>query len=193
MRWLLILPLALMTAACRDEAQALPDPVQMTAQAVGHYCQMNLLEHPGPKAQVHLEDNPNPLFFSQVRDAIAYARMPEQAAPITVIYVSDMARAPDWDHPGDSNWMPATAAHYVIGSRRDGGMGAPETVPFSDAAAAQAFAAEWGGQVVAYDAIRSEDVLSAGAPAPDAATDAADQDDYASRLRALAPQRETNP
>ncbi|WP_409998019.1 nitrous oxide reductase accessory protein NosL, partial [Escherichia coli] len=25
----------------------------MTEEALGHYCQMNLTEHPGPKAQVH--------------------------------------------------------------------------------------------------------------------------------------------
>jgi nitrous oxide reductase accessory protein NosL len=30
----------------------------MTEEAVGHFCQMELLEHPGPKAQAHLDGLP---------------------------------------------------------------------------------------------------------------------------------------
>lgn len=57
----------------------------MTPEPLGHFCKMNLLEHPGPKAQVFLEGNTAPLFFSQVRDAIAYMRGPEQVAPILAL------------------------------------------------------------------------------------------------------------
>ena len=84
--------LVLLLAACRTEPDA-PPPTAMTAESVGHYCQMNLLEHPGPKAQVFLEGSSAPLFFSQVRDAIAYMRAPEQVAPILAVYVNDMGRA----------------------------------------------------------------------------------------------------
>ena len=83
----LILALCLL-AGCRDEA-ALPQPVSLTSEAVGYFCQMNILDHGGPKAQVHLDFGP-PLFFSQVRDALAYQRMPEQSAAIRAIYVNDM-------------------------------------------------------------------------------------------------------
>ena len=63
-------------AACKEEVVQTTDPVGLTAESIGHFCQMNLLEHPGPKAQVHLEGLPGaPLFFSQVRDAVAYARL----------------------------------------------------------------------------------------------------------------------
>jgi copper chaperone NosL len=185
MKRFLVIPFALLAlAACReDESARLPEPVSMTEEAVGHYCQMNLLEHPGPKAQVHLTGMPYPLFFSQVRDAIAYQRMPEQSHMIATIYVSDMAVAPGWDDPGADNWIPADGAHYVVGARITGGMGAPELVPFSDAAAAQAFATEHGGQVLALAQIDDADVL---APVDVDDTPEAEEDtDYEERLRAL--------
>lgn len=178
-----ILIAALSLAACRQEQVSIPEPVAMTADSLGHYCQMNLLEHPGPKAQVHLKDNPAPLFFSQVRDAIAYQRMPEQAATITAIYVSDMTQA-NWDDPGADNWMALEDAHFVTGSRRDGGMGAPETIPFSDQAAAAAFVAENGGRIASLEQIADAEVLEA-ADKPGAESSGGDDADYLARLRAL--------
>ena len=172
-------------AACgEDEHAAPPPPATMTAEAVGHYCQMNLLEHPGPKAQVHLADVLYPVFFSQVRDAIAYQRLPEQSHVVVAIYVSDMAQAPSWDDPGADNWVAADAAHYVVGSDRAGGMGAGELVPFSDAAAATAFAAAHGGEVLRLAAIPDDLVLAPVAFEAEFGVD--DDADYADRLRALA-------
>lgn len=151
---------ALSLAACREEAAERPLPVTMTAEAVGHYCQMTLLEHPGPKAQVHLEGLAEPLFFSQVRDAIAYQRMPEQSHAITAIYVSDMGAAPSWEDPGADNWIAADTALYVVGAAVAGGMGAPELIPFSDPAAAAGFATRNGGEVLSLDAIPDDAVLA---------------------------------
>ena len=180
---------ALALGACREDAADLPPPVAMTADAVGHYCQMNLLEHPGPKAQVHLVGLPDPLFFSQVRDAIAYQRMPEQSNSIAVIYVSDMGAAPSWEDPGAANWIPAATAFYVVGSRQSGGMGAPELVPFADAGAAQAFAAANGGQVAALDQINDADVL---APLADGgAPGTGDAADYLERLKKLSAEQDS--
>ncbi len=178
--------LAFALVACgEDEGAGLPPPVTMTAEAVGHYCQMNLLEHPGPKAQVHLDGVLHPIFFSQVRDAVAYERMPEQSHAIVAIYVSDMARAASWDDPGADNWVLAGDAHYVVGSDRTGGMGAGELVPFSDAEAAAAFAATHGGDVVALADIPDRAVLT---PVDLEAEDGVD-DDFEDRLRALAAER----
>ena len=169
MRPALIVLVALPFAACKEEVAAVPDPVPMTAEAVGHYCQMGLLEHPGPKAQVHLDGLPGrPLFFSQVRDAVAYQRMPEQSHAITAVYVSDMARAPSWEEPGAEDWVRADLAHYVVGAAIPGGMGAPELVPFSTAEAAEAFAARHGGTVLPLAAIADEVVLAPVEPALDA-------------------------
>lgn len=175
-------------AACREEggSAALPEPVALTPQAVGHYCQMNLLEHPGPKAQIFLKDMDAPLFFSQVRDAIAYQRMPEQSHAIVAIYVNDMGRATSWDQPGAANWIAADAASYVVGSRRAGGMGAPELVPFGTPEAARAFAAEHGGQVQTLAEIPDTEVLAPAGPDTRAP---ADEGDYAARLRALSTEK----
>ncbi|WP_420024362.1 nitrous oxide reductase accessory protein NosL (plasmid) [Cereibacter azotoformans] len=174
---------ALLLASCREEAPLLA-PVALTPEAVGHYCQMNLLEHPGPKAQVHLDFGP-PLFFSQVRDALAYQRMPEQSAAIRAVYVNDMgAPGASWEEPGPENWIATDGALFVTASDATGGMGAPELVPFSDRAAAEEFAARHGGQVVTLAEVRDESLL---APAPEAE---GDEEDYEDMLGRLAPRTE---
>ncbi|EAQ26529.1 nitrous oxide reductase accessory protein NosL [Roseovarius sp. 217] len=184
---ILLLPLAL--AACKEEVATRPDAVSLTAEAVGHYCQMDLLEHPGPKAQVHLEGLDHPLFFSQVRDAIAYQRMPEQSHAITAIYVNDMAAAASWDQPGAENWIDATGAHYVIGSDATGGMDAPELVPFLGAKDAAAFAEARGGHVLRLAEVADSDVLSA-VPIATGITDRAEEDEFEARLNQLSRERQ---
>ncbi|SPH18176.1 hypothetical protein DEA8626_01708 [Defluviimonas aquaemixtae] len=184
MRRVLVLSLALL-AACQEDGAGPPNPVAMTADAVGHYCQMNILEHPGPKAQVHLDGLPGaPLFFSQVRDAVAYARMPEQSHDIAAIYVNDMGAAPNWEAPGAANWIAANEAFYVVGSERQGGMGAPELVPFGAADTAVTFAETHGGRVMRLDTIPDVEVLT-----PVSLEEGVGEDDYEDRLRALAQRR----
>ncbi len=151
----------LIVSACGSETSVdKPNPVAMSQDALGHYCQMNLSEHPGPKAQVHLEGLPAPLFFAQVRDAIAYQRMPEQSHSIRAIYVSDMAKAGSWNNPGIDNWAPAEDAFYVVGSRVPGGMGAAELVPFGDPGAAEKFIEANGGALLKLSQIPDEMVLA---------------------------------
>lgn len=173
--------LILLLAACKEEVAQDVTPVALTAEAVGHFCQMNLLEHEGPKAQVHLEGLPGtPLFFSQVRDAVAYMRLPEQSHPILAVWVNDMGLAgASWAEPGRENWIDARDAHFVVGSDREGGMGAPELVPFADAGDAAEFAAANGGQVMDLDEIPDAAVI-----APVADTTGEDND-FERRLRAL--------
>lgn len=157
----LILTALLALSACSpSQDSVLPAPVSMTEEALGHYCQMNLSEHPGPKAQVHLDGVEAPLFFSQVRDAIAYQRLPEQSHAIRAIYVNDMAKAPSWEHPGIDNWVAVDQAVYVVGSNITGGMGASELVPFTDRAAAEAFIGLHGGEVLALSQIPDDQILA---------------------------------
>lgn len=180
-------PLALMLVAllaltaCKEELAQDLSPQEMNPETLGHYCQMNVLEHPGPKAQVHLEGMPGPLFFSQVRDAIAYARAPEQMAPILAIYVNDMGHpSATWDDPGEGNWIAADAAFYVVGSPREGGMGLPETVPFGTRAGAEALITAEGGAILALAEITDAMVL-----APVAEDSDADDSEFLRRLRNL--------
>ncbi|MCC5991839.1 MAG: nitrous oxide reductase accessory protein NosL [Rhodobacteraceae bacterium] len=185
MRALLLSAALLTLAACREDSTAsLPDPVTMTAEAVGHFCQMEMLEHPGPKAQVFLDGLPYPLFFSQVRDAIAYDRMPEQSHMIAAIYVSDMGwSGATWEDPGADNWILASAAYYVAGSDMVGGMETPELVPFATSEAAQDFTRRHGGAVFRLDGVSDEMVLAPVEFEADIGFD--DDGDFEDRLRAL--------
>ena len=131
----------------------------MTASAIGHYCGMNVLEHTGPKGQIILASRKEPVWFSSARDAISFTMLPEEPKDIRAIYVSDMAKAPNWEKPGANNWVDAKQASFVIGSRMKGGMGGDEAVPFSDRSAAEKFAAENGGRVVAFAEVPKDYVL----------------------------------
>ncbi|MDE0200915.1 MAG: nitrous oxide reductase accessory protein NosL [Rhodospirillaceae bacterium] len=131
-----------------DDLLAKPPPVEPTREASGHYCGMILVDHSGPKAQVHLPDEREPVWFSSVRDAIAFTMLPEEPRNYTAIYVNDMGVA-QWDAPEPGTWIDAAGAAYVIGSDRMGGMGVPEAVPFATREAAERFVAEHGGRIVA--------------------------------------------
>lgn len=169
-------------AACKEDVAQDTSPVPLTEEAVGHYCQMDLFEHDGPKAQAHLAGLPGaPLFFSQVRDVIAYTRMPEQSHEILTVWVNDMgAQGATWDVPGATNWIAAKDAIYVVGGNAVGGMGAPELVPFSQFKSAEDFAKAKGGQVMRFADIPDSAVL-----APVALEGDTDDTDFSNRLRAL--------
>lgn len=156
-----LLPLVLLAGCGQDNAQSsIPVALALTEEAAGHYCQMVILEHDGPKAQVHMAGYPDPLWFSQVRDGLAYLKSPDQFAPITVLYVNDMGEAVSWAEPGIDNWIVAREAFFVVGSDAIGGMGAPEIAPFGDRTKAQQFAVKHGGQVMRLDDIPIEAVLA---------------------------------
>lgn len=156
---------ALALAGCNDQktAEAPPPPHEMTATAIGHYCGMNVLEHTGPKGQIILASRKEPVWFSSARDAISFTMLPEEPKDIRAIYVSDMAKATNWEKPGSTNWVDAKQASFVIGSRMKGGMGGDEAVPFSDKRAAERFAVENGGKVVAFTDVPKDYVLGATA------------------------------
>jgi copper chaperone NosL len=182
MKRLPLVLLCLVLAACKEDVAQDTTPLPLNAEAVGHYCQMNLLEHDGPKAQAHLGGLPGaPLFFSQVRDVVAYLRMPEQSHEVVAVWVNDMGAAgASWAAPGATNWIDAEQAVYVVGADVVGGMGAPELVPFSDRDAAQSFAAANGGAVMTLDEIPDTAVL-----APVELVQDNDDSAFEDRLRAL--------
>lgn len=159
----------LLLAACGDDQPSAspPAPVELTAEAMGHYCGMNVLEHPGPKGQIILKSRIDPVWFSSARDTVAFTMLPEEPKDIQAIYVSDMGKAPNWDRPGATNWIDAKKAWFVVGSKVRGGMGAEEAVPFSDREAADRFMRENGGRVVDFAAIPRDYILGSattGAP-----------------------------
>lgn len=157
-----ILLAGLALAGCSEKAAQAPAPRQMSADAIGHYCGMNLFEHPGPKGQIFAASLIEPVWFSSVRDTIAFTMLPDEPKDIQAIYVSDMAKASNWDKPGADNWIEARKALFVIGSGLRGGMGGNEAVPFSDRGAAEKFAAQNGGRVVAFADVPRDYILGSG-------------------------------
>ncbi|MDR1827589.1 MAG: nitrous oxide reductase accessory protein NosL [Methylobacteriaceae bacterium] len=151
----------LLLAACSEQKSVAPPPAfEMTKDATGYYCGMGLMEHKGPKGQIILESKPQePLWFTSVRDTVAFTLLPEEPKDIAAIYVSDMGKAGSWDDPGAKNWTDARTAAFVIGGDATGGMGAPEAVPFSDKTAAAAFAEQHGGKIVGFNDIPKDYVL----------------------------------
>lgn len=143
-----------------DEKVVPPEPVGLTREASGHYCQMIIVDHPGPKAQVFEVGRSEPLWFSSVRDALFYLKLPGEAQRVSATYVHDMGKASSWERPQDDGiWIEAAAAIYVIGSSQRGGMGALETVPFGQKSEAATFARRFGGSVVAFDDIPTDYIL----------------------------------
>jgi copper chaperone NosL len=156
-----LLAATVIAVAC-DQTQPpaeLPPPVEVTAEATGHYCGMLLNAHEGPKGQIHLASRAQPIWFTSVRDTVAFTRLPEEPRDIRAIYVSDMARSRSYEQPDAGAWVEAHQAWFVIGSAMRGGMGAPEAVPFSDAGAAASFRDRHGGQVVRLAEISDAYVL----------------------------------
>jgi copper chaperone NosL len=161
----LMLPLAL--AACGEEKDAAPPaPAALTQDALGHYDHMVVLDHDGPKGQIFVKSRDKPFWFSSVRDTIAFTLLPEEPKDIRAIYVQDIGRAQSWRDPGPQSWMDARTALYVIDSKRMGGMGQPEAVPFSAREAAETFARDNGGRVVAFAEIPRDYILGDAAPSP---------------------------
>lgn len=148
--------LALLVAGCsKEEAASAPPPVAISGDSIGYYCGMMLSEHAGPKGQILLASGKSPVWFSSVRDAFTFLRLPEEPKDITAVYVTDMAKAPSWEQPGADNWIAAADAMFVVGSDQQGGMGGAEAVPFGAKDAAEAFAKEHGGQVVTFEAAKA--------------------------------------
>jgi copper chaperone NosL len=157
----LIFLAALTLAGCGEDDAEIPMAAALDRDATGHYCNMTVIDHPGPKAQIHVKGTAAPVWFSSVRDAVVFTLLPEEPKTIVAIYVHDMGRVANWSIPSDDAWIEARGAHYVIGSKRTGGMGLPETVPFKDMEQAMAFAGEQGGHVVGWKDIPHDYVMQA--------------------------------
>ncbi|WP_448203869.1 nitrous oxide reductase accessory protein NosL [Azospirillum sp. sgz302134] len=154
----LLLPLG----ACKQERAetAPPAPVAITADAIGHYCGMNLADHPGPKGQVLVKGQERPVWLSSVRDTFAFTMLPEEPKELRAIYVTDMGKTADPQRPDLSAWVEARKAWYVLNSRQRGGMGDAEPFPFSTEADARAFAASNGGTVKRFAEVKEDEILT---------------------------------
>ena len=146
--------------AC-EKTQVIETPPAQTLsrEANGYYCLMTVVNHNGPKGQIILTDKQQALWFTSVRDTLAFTLSPEEPKNIAAIYVNDMSDA-DWNNPGADNWINAHDAWYVLNSDLTGGMGAPEAVPFATKNNAEQFAVKQGGSVYAFDSIPREYIIA---------------------------------
>ncbi|MBV7316973.1 nitrous oxide reductase accessory protein NosL [Shewanella sp. NIFS-20-20] len=150
---LLLIPLAV---ACSDN-QAIADisvASTITEHDRCHLCGMMITKYPGPKGQVVIDNGDyNPKFCSS-RDMFTFALQPENKRQVTALFVHDVG-VTDWAHPQDSAFIDAKAAYYVYGTSKKAVMG-PAVAPFSSLAAAEAFANEFGGDVLSFEDITLE-------------------------------------
>lgn len=153
--------LSTVTVSCsqRHTAGVPSGPREISSEAVGHFCGMLLVEHPGPKGQILLSGQSEPVWFASVVETFAFTMLDEEPKNIAAIYVTDMARAVSWEEPGPGIWINAREAVYVIDGHLKGGMGANEAVPFGDPMQAQRFAAQNGGRIVSFDAMPRSYIL----------------------------------
>ena len=148
MKTFIFLSFVLLASCGGDSApKAKPQAVALGSDDIGYYMQMIVADHDGPKAQLWLEDQTKPIWFVDVRDAIKFTRSAEEADNIAIIYAHDMAKNPDYRKVKDI-WVDLEDAVFVIKSRMKGGMGMPETIPFSDKNSALTFIEEHGGALV---------------------------------------------
>ena len=155
-------------AACDEEKAAAAAAGARRREAIGHYDQMLVLDHAGPKAQILLESRDEPVWFSSVRDAFAFTLLPEEPRDIAAIYVTDMGARGELGRPGPRHLdrgARRAVRHRQRQARRHGRRGAGALRRRRGRRGA--FAAEHGGEVVAFEGVPESYVLGAdrGQPA----------------------------
>lgn len=149
-----LLCLALMLSACERSGNT-PAAVRqlqpIATDAECHVCGMLITRFPGPKAQAFIRNRDDALKFCSTVDLFTWLLQPETAGVLETAYVHDMT-GQDWDHPGESNYIDAASAWYVAGHDLHGAMG-PTLASFKTKTAAEQFAQEHGGKVLAFSAI----------------------------------------
>ncbi|MFZ1498607.1 MAG: nitrous oxide reductase accessory protein NosL [Giesbergeria sp.] len=159
---LAVLGSALALSGCDKAAESASiAPVEIDRSTSCDLDGMLLSDYPGPKAQIHYDDQAQPAFFCDTTELLNTLLAGEQVRAIRAVYVQDMGEA-DWEHP-EGHWTDARTAFYVFGSKRHGSMG-PTVGSFAKEADAQRFAADNGGKVLPFAAITPAMVdLSGGA------------------------------
>lgn len=121
-----------------------------------HLCGMLISNFSGPKAElfrngVTKADGNSVKKFCSTRDMFSFYLDPENNRNVTTMLVHDMSKAP-WDAPNDGYFIDAQQAWYVVGSNKTGAMG-KTLASFSAKTDADAFATEFGGNVIDFNAV----------------------------------------
>lgn len=151
----LLVLLAVMTlAACGGTEEALtskPAPVNFQSGDECHVCGMVISGFPGPKGEAITEKDQQVRKFCSTKDMFAWVLQPENINREHTLYVHDMAQS-EWKAPDDTDLIDARDAFYVAGSNRMGAMG-PTLASFASRDSAEAFASEYGGNVLKFSEV----------------------------------------
>lgn len=132
-------------------AQETPGPMEIKSDVSCGKCGMFPAKYPKWQTQIIFTDGSMTPFdgckcmFGFLNNMGKYDQK-HSAADVAAIWVREF-------NTGD--WIDAKTAHYVIGSDEMGPMG-KELIPFADAAAAETFQKDHGGELAMYDSITME-------------------------------------
>jgi copper chaperone NosL len=163
--------LAASLAGCSgDTDESPPEPVTLAAGLTCDVCGMVVADHPGPIGEIFYADtspsgHDNPARFDSLRGCLFpyYFEHERNDWMATAVYVTDYSKVDatvadrDGDtfissHTGATSFTDATEAVFVVGSGVQGAMG-PDIIPFGQAAEADDFVADQGGEVLSFDEI----------------------------------------
>lgn len=145
-----LLALLALLAGCGAGRTPVPTAAAVHADDACAVCGMYLGDAPGPRGQAWIEGRPRPVIFDSVRDFFAWTLQPDHQIGVQALFVQDTARI-DWQHPAGegTTFIDARRAFYVAWQPLPGSMG-PTFAPFPTRAAAEAFARQHGGAVLAF-------------------------------------------
>lgn len=162
-----------------DETTETPVPVSLGGGKQDDQGGMIIGEHFGPNGQIYYRDHEpaghdNPAWFHTLAHGLFpyYFEHERRGWEAEAVYVTDYSRV-DYtvteaqsqtfisSHVAPETFGAASAMQYVSGSDAHGGMG-PELIPFGDPDDAQAFTAEHGGALLAFEDITEESLQHLG-------------------------------
>jgi copper chaperone NosL len=156
----LIIALIIITTSlisCSDntkQQEVIHQAVAMESSDECHLCGMLITRFDGPKGEAfRKEQGDTVLKFCSTRDMFSYYLDPENKRNVAQMLVHDMSKMP-WgsDSINDKYFIDAKLAWFVFGSEKTGAMG-KTLASFSQESDANAFAAEFGGQVSRFQEI----------------------------------------
>jgi copper chaperone NosL len=115
---------------------------------------------PDRRARSFVRELPDAYWFATVRDAFAFAMLPEMPKAIAAIYVNDMAQARNWGQPEPGTWVEAHQAFHVIGSDRRSGTQTGEAIPLHEHSAERGFAEANSGRIVRFADMPRDNILT---------------------------------
>ena len=142
-----------------EQQQILHQAVVMESGDECHLCGMLITRIDGPKGEIFRKEQGEQVFkFCSTRDMFGYYLDPENKRNVAQLLVHDMSKMP-WGSNSidDKYFIDAKKAWFVAGSEKNTAMG-QTLVSFSQQKDAQAFAAEFGGQVLAFKEIGFKEI-----------------------------------